>query len=50
MSATTGWLTTPVPQLIKDLIAKFMDIGDTKSKEAGQRLGYEVFVSNRKSL
>ncbi|QKX62291.1 uncharacterized protein TRUGW13939_09450 [Talaromyces rugulosus] len=46
MSTKTEWPSTPVPQPVKDLIAKFMDIGDTKSEEAGQRLGYEVFTSD----
>ncbi|CRG86363.1 hypothetical protein PISL3812_03368 [Talaromyces islandicus] len=58
MSATTHteWPSTPVPRPVKDLIAKFMDIGDTKSDEAGQRLGYEVFapdgriVVNKRSI
>lgn len=58
MSATTHteWPSTPVPQPVKDLVAKFMDVGDTKSEEAGQRLGYEVFapdgriVVNKRSI
>jgi hypothetical protein len=48
MSTKTEWPSTPVPQPVKDLIAKFMDIGDTKSEEAGQRLGYEIFTSDGK--
>lgn len=58
MSATanTEWPSTPVPQPVKDLLAKFFDIGDTKSEEAGQRLGNEVFapdgriVVNKRSI
>jgi hypothetical protein len=48
MSATTHteWPSTPVPQPVRDLVAKFMDIGDTKSEEAGKRLGYEVFAAD----
>lgn len=50
MSATdnTEWPSTVVPQPVKDLVAKFMKVGDTKSEEAGQQLGYEVFAPDGK--
>ncbi|KAH8695283.1 hypothetical protein BGW36DRAFT_360987 [Talaromyces proteolyticus] len=48
MTSTTEWPSTEVPQPVKDLIAKFMEVGDTKSDEAGHQLGYEVFVPNGK--
>ena len=40
------WPSTPVPDPIKQLLARFFTVGDSKADDAGQILGSEIFMSD----
>lgn len=39
----TQWPTTPIPDPVKKLLNDFFILGDTKTDEASQQLGDEIF-------